>query len=92
MSGGSYNYACYCDPWTVCEEDLENMANDMKSEGYEKASEIIRDYLDEIKTHKSTLITLHENNEKLMKSWEWYRSCDTCKEDFEKDIEEMGLL
>jgi len=89
MSGGSYDYLSCKDPIEDSEEvdqQLKSMEDDLRNEGYHAIADELFKYRLTIETTQHRLTIMHKRLERLMHDWEWYRSGDIGKKDFDETV------
>lgn len=84
MSGGFYDYIYYKDISNIDLSELARIEEDMRAEGYrDVANEVFR-YKLELETAKNRLDIMRQRLEGVLRGWEWYKSGDTNKKQFEE--------
>ena len=91
MSGGSYNYLCYCQ---TCDffstskiETLKTMKQDLIEEGYKDIAEDVDKLIECIVSAKDVVETLSEQLHDVFHDMEWYASADIGQHELHKTLD-----
>jgi hypothetical protein len=91
MSGGSYNYLCYCDGLSELLDghmsDLRSMADDLAALGYaEDAAAETEELICMVNQASVRIETRIKRLRAIWKAREWWVSCDSSEDDFKEAL------
>ena len=89
MSGGSFDYLCYCEADELYNRiaDLESMKQSLICYGYEDIAKDTQRLIEYIKSARVTVETLKDMLEPAFHAVEWYESGDYSKDRMVEELE-----
>ncbi len=89
MSGGSYDYLCYCFGLEKAIDEIGNfqrMGADLRALGYHNAADTVDKLAGKLEAWVTAYETEHAEIKDLLKAFEWWQSMDTGQATFEKEL------